>query len=89
MAFQLGERTFRFTQLPFGFSLVPRVFTKIIKVLATKLAEKGVKIFMYLDNWMVAAPSQPQATKDPSLTIQTIESMGFLVNEEKLVLTPT
>ncbi|KAK3893387.1 hypothetical protein Pcinc_002819 [Petrolisthes cinctipes] len=69
LAFQVGTETFQFTRLPFGLSLAPRVFTKLVRVVASRLAEAGVPTLMYLDDWLLHAPSKEQTTPaGPSAT---------------------
>lgn len=36
-----------------GFSLAPRVFTKISRVVSTRKAEEGVSSIMYQDDWLI------------------------------------
>lgn len=57
LAFRVVNRTYQFFQMPFGLSLAPRIFTKIIKVLAKTLAAKGIKVLMYSHGWLISAPS--------------------------------
>lgn len=57
LAFRIGKNSFQFTCLPFGLSLVPKVFfSRLTKVVASGLATLGVNTLMYLDAWMVVAP---------------------------------
>ena len=65
LAFQVGELTYQFTRLPFGLSLAPRVFTKLTRVVATRLAEKGVTSLMYIDDWLPRNKQQP-TSRQPS-----------------------
>ena len=44
---------------------------------------------MYPDDWLLAALSEAAAQEAVSIVLQVTESMGFLVNWEKSVLSPT
>ncbi|KAK3893097.1 hypothetical protein Pcinc_003090 [Petrolisthes cinctipes] len=89
LAFQVGTETFQFTRLPFGLSLAPRVFTKLVRVVASRLAEAGVPTLMYLDDWLLHAPSKEQVANNVRVTRRVLEEMGFLLNIPKSSLTPT
>ena len=89
LAFQVGEVTFQFTRLPFGLSLAPRVFTKVTRVVANRLAEKGVASLMYLDDWLLYSHSKEQTAANVKTTLQVLEGMGWLLNFPKSKLNPT
>ncbi|KAK3886697.1 hypothetical protein Pcinc_009163 [Petrolisthes cinctipes] len=89
LAFQVGTETFQFTRLPFGLSLAPRVFTKLVRVVASRLAEAGVPTLMYLDDWLLHAPSKEQVANNVRVARGVLEEMGFLLNIPKSSLTPT
>lgn len=84
---QLHSNSFRCpSDLPSlrGFS-----FTKMKKVLATKLAEREISVLMYLNDWLVRAPSPHLLQQALRTVISEMESMGFLINHKKSQLTPT
>ncbi|KAK3880633.1 hypothetical protein Pcinc_014878 [Petrolisthes cinctipes] len=89
LAFQVGTETFQFTRLPFGLSLAPQVFTKLVRVVASRLAEAGVPTLMYLDDWLLHAPSKEQVANNVRVARGVLEEMGFLLNIPKSSLTPT
>ncbi len=66
--------------LPFGLSLSPHVFTKVIEGALTPLQEVGVRILNYLDDWLILAQSREQLG-DP-------RDLGLWVNWEKSKLSP-
>ncbi|KAK3883152.1 hypothetical protein Pcinc_012511 [Petrolisthes cinctipes] len=84
-----GTETFQFTRLPFGLSLAPRVFTKLVRVVASRLAEAGVPTLMYLDDWLLHAPSKEQVANNVRVARGVLEEMRFLLNIPKSSLTPT
>lgn len=43
--------------MSFGLTIIPKVFTKMTKVLAKILADKEVSVLMCSDDWFVIAPS--------------------------------
>ena len=88
LAVQDGSRVLRFTVLPFGLNIAPRVFTKLTKVLAALLASRGLQVLMYLDDWLVQAASFRAAQEATTTTIALAESLGFAFNLPKSSLVP-
>lgn len=89
LAFRIGKDSFQFTRLPFGLSLAPRVFSRLTKVVASRLATLGVNTLMYLDDWLVVSSSQQVAEQNVATTVATTGEMGFQLNYPKSALTPT
>ncbi len=51
-------RAWQYRVLPFGLSLSPRVFAKVVEGALTPLREVGVRILNYLDDWLILAQSR-------------------------------
>ncbi len=60
LRFAFEGRAQQYRVLPFGLSLSPRVFTKVVEGALTPLQEVGVRILNYLDNWLILAQSREQ-----------------------------
>ncbi len=58
LRFAFEGRAWQYRVLPFGLSLSPRVFTKVVEGALTPLREVGVRILNYLDDWLILARSQ-------------------------------
>ncbi len=54
------DRPYQYKVLPFGLSLSPRVFTKVVEAALVPLREQGVRILNYLDDWLILAQSRRQ-----------------------------
>ena len=89
LAFQVEDRPYRFKAMPFGLNIAPRIFTKLVSVLIKELRGKGVKIFAYLDDWILweSSPQRCRAALEKVRCV--IQKYGFLVNEKKSMLTPS
>ena len=53
LQFVYDHQVFQFTALPFGMSLSPWGFMKLMNVIATHLRLRAVSLFPYLDNWLI------------------------------------
>jgi len=58
-------------------------------VIVKELRIKGIKIFAYLDDWMIWASSYKQCLQALETTCKVIEKYGFIINQEKSIFTPT
>ncbi|KAM8975733.1 LOW QUALITY PROTEIN: uncharacterized protein RCH25_020573 [Pelodytes ibericus] len=79
----------QFTCLPFGLSSAPWCFTKLLKPVMGFLRRKGVRLIIYLDDLLIM--SQDFATLNTHLnwTMDLLQNLGFLINLEKSILTPS
>ena len=89
LGFSIDGQTYRFKSLPFGLSTAPRTFTRVVKVVAESLRRKGIFVFIYLDDWLLTAPSAKVLRENILLTRHLIQSLGFIVNEEKSAPDPS
>ena len=89
LRFHFLGKSFQFRALPFGPRTAPRVFTKVTSVLGEFLHKRGIRIHMYLDDWILLHQSRGQLLHHLHETLQLTESLGFLVNWEKSQLEPS
>ena len=68
---------FQFRVLPFGLSLAPWVFTRVTRELAIALRSKGIRIRMYLDDWMTLAQSSKTCSDHTHQVVTTASELGF------------
>ena len=69
LGFAVGKETFRFKALPFGLRPAPRVFTRVVSALMSFLRGKGLRIFAYLDDWLLVANSEVYPAFTPSFDV--------------------
>ncbi len=88
-AFEGQGQAYQYKVLPFGLSLSPRVFTKVVEAALVPLREQGVRILNYLDDWLILAQSRRQLFAHRDLVLKHLSLLGLRVNWEKskLVLT--
>ena len=89
LGFTVGEKCFKFKALPFGLKSAPRIFTRLVQTVAAELRKRGVKIFCYLDDWLILAPSPSMLQLHLQITIKLASELGFVINKEKSNFTPT
>ena len=88
LRFLWSSRRFEFTCLPFGYSLAPRVFTKIFKPIMAYFRFLGFRVFIFIDDILLVASSAQECLDQLSIIKQTLQGLGFIVNVDKSQLTP-
>ncbi len=88
LRFAFKGRAWQYRVLPFGLSLSPRVFTKVVEGALTPLREVGVRILNYLDDWLILAQSREQLGDHRDLVLRHLSQLGLRVNWEKSKLSP-
>ena len=89
LGFATAGRVYRFKALPFGLKPAPRLFTRLVACVAAFLRQHGLRVFCYLDDWLLAADSKPILLGQLDFLLRTVQALGFLVNWEKSELVPT
>ena len=87
--FVVNKKVYQFTCLPFGLATSPREFTKLLRPVVSLLRQQGVKLHVYLDNWLIRADTPEQAQLHAQTTIKVLQFFGWIINFEKSDLTPS
>ncbi|XP_060587193.1 uncharacterized protein LOC132742746 [Ruditapes philippinarum] len=72
----------------FGPTVAPRVFTKIVSVVAAHLRTQIIRLAVYLDDWLCLNQIHQHLLKDQYVCLNLLIKLGFLVNLEKSNLIP-
>ncbi len=70
LRFAFEGQAYQYKVLPFGLSLSPRVFTKVVEAALVPLREQGVRILNYLDDWLILAQSRRQLSAHRDLVLK-------------------
>ena len=89
LGFTVAKSMYRFKALPFGLRPAPRLFTRLVACVAAFLRQRGLRLFCYLDDWLLAAESRDLLSRQLHFLLQTVQALGFLINWEKSELAPT
>jgi hypothetical protein len=81
--------SYQFQTMPFGLNVAPRIFTKLLKPVVAWLRGQGIRLIVYLDDLLLIAPSHVNLNRHKKLTIDLLESLGFLINYRKSMLVPS
>ena len=63
-----GETCYAFHGLSFGLNTAPRVFSKLIKPIAASLRKRGIRIIVYLDDFLILGSSIKESKANTQLT---------------------
>lgn len=89
LRFNFRGRTYQCLAMLFGLTAAPRVFTRVLQPLVKVLRSEGIRIVVYLDDFLVLGRSLAETRKNVARTLQLLTELGWLVNVEKSVLVPS
>lgn len=75
--------------LPFGLSLSPMVFTKILRTVLKWARRRGIRLAAYLDDLLVVARSQHTSQIHTRAVLRKLQELGFAIKTSKSTLTPS
>ena len=78
----------QFTCLPFGLSMAPRVFTKLLKPAMAYLRSKGARSVIHIDDILHMGQGEEIVQDHTAITLNLLEALGYLVNYPKSQLVP-
>ncbi len=88
LRFQWKGVQWEFNCLAFGLACAPRTFTKVLKPVVTHLRRKGLRLIIYLDDLLLMNQNQTILREEAQVATSLFQSLGFMINWEKSVLTP-
>ena len=89
LRFVVNKKVYQFTCLPFGLATSPQEFTKLLRPVVSLLRQQGVKLHVYLDDWLIRADTPEEAQLHSQTIIKVLQFLGWIINFEKSDLTPS
>ncbi|HXC61363.1 MAG TPA: reverse transcriptase domain-containing protein, partial [Nitrospiria bacterium] len=89
LQFTWKGRLFQFRVLPFGMSLSPMVFTKILKPVLRWARRKGIRLTAYLDDLLIVAKDRATSLRRTELVLHKLADLGFPIKRSKSSLIPS
>ena len=89
LRFVWNGTVYQFQALPFGLSLSPWVFTQVVKQFAVQQRRQGVRLRVYLDDWLILAQTQARCMEHRDQVMNAAISLGFCINLIKSELNPS
>ena len=89
LRFCVGNQVFQFKALPFGLSLAPLVFVKVMRKVAAFLRLNGVMLLIYFDDWLLLQANPHILINNLSFSWDTVSRLGLLLNPTKSSLVPS
>ena len=89
LRFFFKGKIYQFRALPFGLSVSPYVFSRVLKAVLRHVRRLGIRVHAYLDDWLQLSVSEVQSWQHSRRLLNIILELGFVPNWEKSELVPT
>lgn len=89
LAFNFGKTIFQMTCLPFGLATAPYIFAKITNWVANFFRERGIRIVVYLDDFLLLHQNPSILTQQCQFVQTHLLEMGWCINYRKSTLSPS
>ncbi|KAL0891810.1 hypothetical protein ABMA27_015076 [Loxostege sticticalis] len=80
---------YEMTCLPFGLSSAPHIFASVTCWVAETLRAKGCRVLVYLDDFLLVHQDHSKLCLQAAEAVRHLENLGWIVNYQKSILTPT
>ena len=88
LAFAFEGQKYKWCRLPFGCCVSPYFFCKTLKPIITYLRSKGIRVSVYVDDFILAATVE-EIENHKNILLETLLKLGIVVNFEKSSLDPS
>ena len=88
LRFVVNGKAYQFRALPFGLASAPLVFTRVMNEVAAYAHRQGVRLHIYLDDWLLRSLDVQRLVADTRFMLGLCDFLGLLVNVPKSNLTP-
>ena len=88
LRFIFEGKMYQFRVLPFGLSVSPYVFTRVLKSVLSHVRRQGIRLHAYLDDWLQPSVSEALSWLHSKRLLRIILDLGFIPNWGKSELVP-
>lgn len=89
LRFIWNGRLYQYTCLPNGLTSAPRIFTKIMKPVFSKLRNEGFFSVYYLDDSLLIGSNETDCKNNVHATTKLLTDAGFIINYDKSSFEPS
>ena len=89
LRFQWKGVIYEFVCLPFRLASVPWAFTKLLRPVVAHLWRVMIRVIIYLDDILIVQASREATSQAVKIVRRLLESLGFVISEEKSEEDPT
>ena len=89
LRFVVDDIVYQFLALVMGLTSSPRKFTKTASCLKAIAHMYKIRLFQYLDDWIIVARTREEAALHTAQVVNLAQVMGFVINWKKSELKPT
>jgi len=89
LRFPWADTAYQFRALPFGLSLAPWIFTRLVRELAAVVRSKGIRFHTYIDDWLIPDLCPRRLARHTTEVQRLAAFLGFTVNLAKSDLVPS
>lgn len=82
-------KVYQYVCLPFGCASAPWLFTKLLKPAVALLRGLGIRVIVYLDDFLFLSQSREELIRHLSIAESLLKSLGFIVNSEESIREPS
>lgn len=87
--FRFEGARYEFKVLPFGVSVAPYVFDRLLRPVMAWLRRAGVRLCIYLDDILVLGPTAEECSRAGQLVAELLHDLGFRLHHDKSELVPS
>ena len=89
LRFHFRGQSYQYNVMPFGYSLAPMVFTRMLETPLAALKKEGLRIYQYIDD-LLALAINPQLARHLTMRLAArLQTLGFSINWKKSAPEPT
>lgn len=83
---QVGDQVWEYQGGLFGLNIMPQIFMKVMKVFQKRWRQKGLLVYVYLDDILLIAPTPSILEAHLRVVVQDLVDSGFKLNLKKCFL---